>query len=300
MKQIYLAGKANALVVGLGIGSMYRRILLENGVTFGRVDTVDPNVSSATYKSIEECRGNKYDMVVIATPNYLHESCARTAARLNLTNLIVVDKPGFESHSAWKRFKEDYPNIRLQMVKNNLFRQEITKWKNIPYDYLEISWCNKNRIPKPGSWFTDKKRAFGGVSRDLIPHLLHIYAAVNGFEPIEWCEKYQSKTLDNIDSTDYGEVEKDGIYDVDDFCHIGFLNGEVVADWCSGKKDKIEIAFCKNSGIVSVKIIENLGLCPEYAYDRMFKKFLYMTENEHKNYELLDDWVYITLEETTK
>ena len=34
-------------------------------------------------------------------------------------------------------------------------------------------------IRKTGSWFTTRKLAFGGVSRDLMPHLLSLYVAMN-------------------------------------------------------------------------------------------------------------------------
>ena len=54
------------------------------------------------------------------------------------------------------------------MVKNNQFRHNIDEMTNMARTsrVVDINWCNKNRVPNPGTWFTTKELAYGGVSRD--------------------------------------------------------------------------------------------------------------------------------------
>jgi len=295
-----------ALVIGLGIGQMYAYILSDMGY---HVDTVDPNKEEATYKYVSDVKWDYYDIVVIATPNYLHEPVAYDVANMCLTDLIVVDKPGFRDHYSWKNFKRHYPNIRLQMVKNNLFRDSLALWQNISADSIVLSWQNENRIPHPGSWFTDKDLAFGGVSRDLMPHLLHIYYAIKGFSTFDSSIKEQHHLLENIKYTDYGEINRKGRYNVDDYCCLLSGDDMLIADWETGNPDDISISFFKRRAqtlrleddIAELELPvcihrEKLGLCPEKAYERMFETFLNMSEGQHEVFSEIDDWVYETME----
>ena len=90
----------------------------------------------------------------------------------------------------------------------------------------KLRWINKNRIPNPGSWFTEKSLAFGGVSRDLIPHMLSYYTALTDFTKGKQLSAVaeQRWNLDQIDSTDYGVINHKGQYDVDDRCELVFVN----------------------------------------------------------------------------
>jgi len=70
------------------------------------------------------------------------------------------------------------------MVKNNQYRQEIKEFQRLAEssDTVYVRWNSANRIPNPGSWFTTKKLSFGGVSRDLMPHMLSYYCALTNYQ----------------------------------------------------------------------------------------------------------------------
>ena len=140
-------------------------------------------------------------------------------------------------------------------------------------DEIVLNWHNYNRVPNPGSWFTDKSRAWGGVSRDLLPHLL---SWVQVFDP-EYNDLslyssgcHQHYTLDTVGSTDYGVVDPSGVYDVDDSVEL-LLNSNwhmytCTASWKNPVGDKINIEFFKQGDLIHT---EPLGLCPEDAYEKM-------------------------------
>jgi hypothetical protein len=119
---------------------------------------------------------------------------------------------------------------------------------------VNIKWLRKNCIPSPGSWFTTRKLAFGGVSRDLMPHLLSLYIAMNpGWrkEQINGQTAMACWELKDIDSTEYGIVNPKGTYDVDDVCVINFGN--------KGTSFSITLTFAFLSGSSLIYSILNIG-----------------------------------------
>ena len=152
-----------------------------------------------------------------------------------------------------------------------------------------IRWINDNRVPKPGSWFTNKNLAFGGVSRDLMPHLLSLYQM---FEPNwrttipKWTKKEQRWVLSDFDNSDYGEVDPKGTYDVDDFCYIDFGDFQLCADWASKEGDDIAVH-------TKTKSFE-LGLCPEEAYKEMIVTAIFEHRNDEywKLQQEMDIWIH--------
>lgn len=252
------------LVIGLGMGNTYTRILKEMNhevLTFDIDSSKNPTFS--TIESLitfcEKSQG--FDMVVVSTPNYLHDMYVQLM--MQYCSLFLVDKPGFATSEQWKFLNDE---VDIIMIKNNLYRDEFLSLGKI--DRLDIIWANRNRIPNPGSWFTDKERAFGGVSRDLLPHLLSIYLSIFPNDlPIETRIK-QQYTLEDIDSTDYGIVNKNGIYDVDDQCMVTFPNGKLFCSW----KGTVEKDTFRMNNI-------ELGLCPEIAYAKMFADILRFDDN---------------------
>jgi len=153
------------------------------------------------------------------------------------------------------------------MTKNNQYRDNVHQIREAASQgQVRINWINDNRVPKPGSWFTTKELAFGGVSRDLMPHLL---SWVQVLEP-DWmhmspkfsrCD--QRWKLPQLTGTNYGAIVKDGVYDVDDSCYIDLGRYSLHADWRSMSGDDIAIH--------TDKISFQLGLCPESAYEAMIR-----------------------------
>ena len=289
-----------SLIVGMGIGNLYKAVLLELG---HEVITVDKSADKlADYNSIDQAVAThrKFDTVHICTPNYTHVTLARKIAAIS--KLVFIEKPGVATADAWQQLVKDYPTTRFMMVKNNQYRYEIKRFKELAdqSNRVTISWNNRNRIPSPGSWFTDKSLAFGGVSRDLIPHMLSYYCKltdyVNGTTVS--AEAKQRWQLEDIDSTDYGVVNSNGIYNVDDVCRLEFKNNNATwilqADWRSMEDDNIGISFDMGGSAIRF----DLGLCPEIAYKQMIAQAIENLNNDTFWQQQLtqDTWIHQQIE----
>jgi predicted dehydrogenase len=260
-----------ALIVGMGIGQLYHSVFSSLGY---EIDTVDANTEkAATFITVDNITDH-YDIAVICTPNFTHEIIARTIAKN--CKIILIEKPGVQDSKAWFCLIEDFPDTRFMMVKNNQYRDEIKlfQMQADQSDRVYIRWNNANRIPQPGSWFTTKELAFGGVSRDLIPHMLSYYCALTDYKQGSKLDavSMQNYLLSDITSTDYGTVNPDGVYNVDDFCKLEFKNGKTTwslsANWKTNlDHDDSSIAF----GMKNSAVRHELGLCPESAYKKMIE-----------------------------
>ena len=260
----------------MGIGNLYATVL--NNLGHG-VITVDSNpTKGADFLTVDdaiaECQ--MFDTVHICTPNFTHEEIARKLAPVS--KIVFIEKPGVVDSLAWTNLVETFKYTRFMMVKNNMWRSNIEELKSHVANArtVKIKWMNKNRIPNPGTWFTTKHLAYGGVSRDLMPHLLSLYIALNpkwSTATMTGQEKRQHHTLDTIEDTEYGAVKRDGVYDVDDLCKIKYMqNGrtwKMEANWADGKEDHRAITFEMDNG---TDIVFELGLCPEEAYQAMIKE----------------------------
>ena len=163
------------LVIGMGIGQLYKSVLEAAG---HQVVTVDADANKkAEFVSVESALTaySAFDTAHICTPNFTHEAIARQVA--GAAAIVFIEKPGLKSSGAWESLVKDFPNTRFMMVKNNQWRSNIDDLVGLAKQSKKISinWINNDRVPSPGSWFTTKELAFGGVSRDLMPHLLSLF-----------------------------------------------------------------------------------------------------------------------------
>lgn len=288
-----------ALIVGMGIGQLYHSVFSSLGYD---IDTVDANPEkNATFTTVDNIT-EQYDIAVVCTPNFTHEIVARTIAKN--CKIVLIEKPGVQDSKSWFCLIEDFPNTRFMMVKNNQYRDEL-KLFQMQADQSErvyIRWNNSNRIPQPGSWFTTKDLAFGGASRDLIPHMLSYYCALTNFPQGKKLDavSIQNYLLSDITSTDYGTVNPNGVYDVDDFCKLEFKNGNIVwtlsANWKTNlDHDDSSISF----GMKNSAVRHELGLCPESAYKKMVETAVENLNNDaFWNDQFAQDlWIHEQLEE---
>ena len=256
----------------MGIGQLYQQVLENLG---HEVITVDTNPErGAKYTELNKAITDNapFYSAHICTPNNTHLELADILG--SCSNIVFVEKPGVATAEEWATLVAHCPYTRFVMVKNNMWRSNIEELKTLATQAktVNLNWINKDRVPNPGTWFTTKEFAFGGVSRDLMPHLLSLFIALNP----EWLsanvngQSTQMKwRLEDLTTTEYGVVKSDGVYDVDDVCHIGFGNKwHLKADWRSMDKDQRNIEFIMQDN--SVQTFE-LGLCPEDAYERMIK-----------------------------
>jgi len=291
-----------SLIVGMGIGQLYKKVLEELG---HEVVTVDSDIAKgADFPTVESALFSKvkFDTVHICTPNFTHAHLAQKLAPHS--RIVFVEKPGVANSDVWMTLVHTYKDTRFVMVKNNQWRNNIEELQSLAQrSYMvDINWINDDRVPNPGTWFTTKELAYGGVSRDLMPHLLSIYMAL---EP-EWkTAKIVRKTaakiwqLSDLTKTDYGVVKADGVYDVDDYCAITFSSESTVwnlaANWRSKTGDERNIVFhlMPDDGRIShlntVKV--ELGLCPESAYKNMIQDCVANLNNtEFWNHQIRQDY----------
>ena len=288
-----------SLVVGMGIGNLYKDVLTKLGHT---VVTVDQDTSKdADFDSVDKALlvHGLFDTAHICTPNFTHfEIAARVAPH---SKIVFIEKPGVATSDTWTKLVTEFKQTRFIMVKNNMWRSNIAELAKLASQAktVKIRWIRKNCIPSPGSWFTTKKLAFGGVSRDLMPHLLSLYVAMNP----QWrADKVNGTTtlaawkLEDIDSTDYGTVNPKGTYDVDDVCVINFTDKwTCAANWRSMSTEDSSIEFVMPDN--SVERFE-LGWCPEEAYHNMIVDAVTNIDNYEfwlKQFDI-DIWIHERIE----
>ena len=288
-----------ALIIGMGFGrAVYKPVLEELGY---QVITVDP-IQPADFLTVDDAIivHRHFDTVNICTPNFTHELLARAVAPY--ADIVFVEKPGVKDHYSWRQMVIDNPTTRFMMVKNNQYRDTIEQFKILADQShtVRVVWNNKNRIPNPGSWFTTKDKAFGGVSRDLIPHMFSYYTALTDYEKGNklYATALQRHELKNIIDTDYGRIDYNGTYDVDDFCEFEFKNGNttwvLTANWKDDKADDVYISFENVDS--TAKFV--LGLCPEEAYKAMIENAVNnLNNNDFWSEQLAQDiWIHRQIE----
>ena len=270
-----------SLVIGLGIGNLYITVLKQIGATVFTVDQ-DKN-KSPDFTTISDAltQVKQFDTIHICTPNHTHAEIAKQVAPH--AKCVFIEKPGVKTADEWRSLCTAYPATRFMMVKNNMWRNQITEMKEAASQShkVEINWVRKDCIPRPGSWFTTRALSYGGVSRDLMPHLLSMYIAV---EPT-WASQFpdtmttqQCWSLADITSTQYGTVVHDGTYDVDDMCQI--VIGDkwyITADWRSMDTEYSNVVCHLTNG--STKTFD-LGWCPEDAYLNMISEAIASLDND--------------------
>ena len=288
-----------SLIVGMGIGQLYKTVLEKLG---HEVITVDQDPSKgADFDSIDKAiiHYKTFDTVHICTPNFTHFELAAKVAPY--AKIVFIEKPGVATSATWTKLITEFKQTRFMMVKNNMWRSNIADLKELANKAktVKIRWIRKNCIPSPGSWFTTKKLAFGGVSRDLMPHLLSLYVAMNP----EWrAEKVSGQTamqcweLKDIETTEYGTVNPDGTYNVDDMCVINFGGKwRCAANWRSMDEEDSSIAFVMPDNTIEKF---DLGWCPEEAYHNMIVDAITNVDNYEfwlKQFDI-DSWIHERIE----
>ncbi len=288
-----------SLVVGMGIGQLYKNVLTNLG---HEIVTVDSSIAKgANFPSIRPAifSHGSFDTAHICTPNFTHLDLAVEIAPF--AKIVFIEKPGLIDAKAWHSLVDLFPNTRFMMVKNNMWRNNIDELRNkaTKAKNVNIDWIRKNCIPSPGSWFTTRKLAFGGVSRDLMPHLLSLYIAMNPnwrTDKLNGQTTLQNWLLEDIESTEYGTVYPEGVYDVDDQCNINFTNKwELRANWRSIDTERSAITFTNQDN--STDVFE-LGWCPEEAYSNMIKDAIENLNNDTfwNNQLEIDSWIHERIE----
>ena len=289
----------HSLVIGMGIGNLYKDVLTKLGRSIVTVDK--DTAKGADFADVKDAikEYGIFDTAHICTPNFTHKEIAEQVAPY--TKIVFIEKPGFKTSNEWTTMINARPFTRFMMVKNNMWRDNIAELAELASKAktVKIRWIRKNCIPSPGSWFTTKDLAFGGVSRDLMPHLLSLYVAMSPdwkHENVSGQTAMQCWELKDIESTEYGTVNPHGTYNVDDMCVINFGNKwRLAANWRSQDEEDSSIAF-----VMPDNKIErfDLGWCPEEAYHNMIVDAITNIDNSEfwlKQYAI-DTWIHERIE----
>jgi hypothetical protein len=132
-----------------------------------------------------------------------------------------------------------------------------------------------------------------------MPHLLSLYVAMNPAwrnEQTNGQAALMQWVLENIESTDYGTVNPNGTYDVDDMCVINFgSKWKLEANWRSMDKEDSSIEFTMHDN--SIERFE-LGWCPEEAYHNMIVNAIDNADNSKFWLEqyAIDTWIHERIE----
>lgn len=289
-----------SIVVGLGIGNLYKSVLENLNIDVLTVDKDsakkpdNTDLGSALLQHEFSVSG-KFITGHVCTPNFTHYDVAHDIAPY--CKIVFVEKPGVRDSVEWQQLVNQHPDTKFVLVKNNMWRsniKELCEHAN-QAESVELNWINKDRVPSPGSWFTTKELAFGGVSRDLMPHLLSLYMAFDDnwriAEPTQ-ALAHRRYELQELSSTDYGEVNTSGVYNVDDLCKFSINKYKLTADWRDTQSDKRNIIFSNPDYKFE------LGLCPEQAYENMVKDCIQNIDNKDFWLDQLekDLWIHKQIE----
>jgi len=293
----------NSLIIGMGIGQLYKNVLSNLGA---RVYTVDKDpTKQADFLSVYDAIKflSKVDTVHICTPNWTHEAIAMQVAYYS--KIVFVEKPGVQSEERLSRLHKSFPETRIMMVKNNMWRDNIVDMQQsaIKAKAIYLNWINFDRVPSPGSWFTTKDLAFGGVSRDLMPHLLSLLVSLfpDTYKSLDLISngKCRQWKLTDLNDTQYGTINLEGIHNVDDLAWLEFSISDkfikLMANWRTLDHEKRNIIFETDDDEVKYE----LGLCPEYAYENMIRDCYENLNNQQfwdNQYEI-DSWIHKMIEE---
>ena len=293
-----------SLIIGMGIGQLYKQVLIDLEHTIVTVD-LDPN-KHADYMDVATALAEHkwFDTAHICTPNFTHEEVAREIS--DHCRIVFIEKPGVESALAWYNLVADYPDTRFMMVKNNQYRENIAVLTQLAHKakIINLTWNNNDRVPNPGTWFTTKGLAYGGVSRDLLPHLLSLFQSLSGFsyDQAKLTNQVSERfwNLSELTQTDYGRVDADGIYDVDDQVELDYTDTHgchwvIESNWRTLNGDDRSILMTFEDGS---HYYYELGLCPEDAYKRMISTAIEMKDTQaFWDLQLeLDVWIHKTIE----
>ena len=109
------------LIVGMGIGSLYKTVLTELGHEVVTVDTVKP----ADFKSVGLAidAHKMFDATFICTPNHTHEKIAYLISEHS--RMVLIEKPGVRTAHDWEVMVKSRPETKFMMIKNNQYRDDI-------------------------------------------------------------------------------------------------------------------------------------------------------------------------------
>lgn len=134
-----------------------------------------------SYNNIDEFLECDLDGVIISTPNYTHYTYTMQAIEKGIS--VLCEKPITLKETEITEILEKANEKGVIYVPGfvNRWRQDI---KSISHEIqngtigevkrVEAGWLRKSGVPRPGTWFTYRKYAGGGVLVDLGSHIIDL------------------------------------------------------------------------------------------------------------------------------
>lgn len=178
------------------------------------------------FHEIEKFLECDLDGVIIATPNDTHYTY--TMKVLNKGIGVLCEKP------VALKTREVNDIMRLAKEKNTVYvpgfvnrwrqdiqmaYQEIRKGTIGSINRIEAGWLRKSGVPRPGTWFTLRKHAGGGVLTDLGSHIMDLCLLFLGdAKPIDYqltTAMCNSEALKETGAASWFEKEEGISFDID-------------------------------------------------------------------------------------
>ena len=178
------------------------------------------------------------DAVDICAPNFLHSPFAVKAFEAG--KHVFCEKPDAVNVEGIEKMKEasEKANKVLMVMRNNRHHAYTKALKKLAEQgefgtiYCgRCGWVRRRGIPGKGGWFTTKEQSGGGPLIDLGVHMIDLAIYLMGNpRPVSVTGCVYSNFADDTSkptskSARYGEVKKDGIFDVEDQA-MGFIKFE--------------------------------------------------------------------------
>jgi oxidoreductase len=147
----------------------------------------------------------RLDLIIIATPNIFHVEYAEKI--LNHDISVFIEKPICLNQAEYQRLYEAAKASRAQFIPSraSFLRSDIGYIQSLLQKdkslgrvrSITLEWIRASGIPAPGSWFTDKALAGGGVGYDLGWHMLDVGLSLIGSPEIAEALGFVSKDFIN-------------------------------------------------------------------------------------------------------
>lgn len=197
--------KSKIKIALIGLGWVTREVwlpALNTIADFSIVALFDPD-SSAAKKILDQCpkcqvceeisqvAATQPDLVLIATPNKFHIEYAELF--LNKDISVWIEKPICLSLNEYTRLQAAVKTSSGIFLPSsvNKFREDVACLNKLllggqmgKVSSMNLEWVRASGIPRPGSWFTNKSLAGGGVGYDLGWHMLDIGFLFLGYPDI--------------------------------------------------------------------------------------------------------------------
>lgn len=197
-----------------------------------------------TYNNYDEFLASGIDAVIIATPNFTHAEYSVKALGKGIH--VLCEKPVAISVEEIQKVKSEAKKSGCYYMPGfvNRFRYDISKIRECILNKeigeivsVNCGWLRRSGIPRPGTWFTNKKNSGGGVLIDLGSHMIDISTMFLG----------NASLTEVALQTHYSKQEAMK-------ASAGWFTSNVKADFCIDVEDTAICDFTYENGI-SAKIM---------------------------------------------